>query len=251
MKRSLNYTGRKRIALSDVAVVVTGKDGAAAFDAILDLAKYKFPANARVYVEAYRQMEWMRFDFGSAAGIHPPADRQLNRFESPEGVLFRIRVVSPDGTPSGRLVAEADRVTVRMPHTPKGRRTLLPLAPATLQGELFRLDTSGEQPVLLVERELGGDWQAAAASPAFESLVYPQVLRSLLSELLKDGWPDMEEDSDGWQAGWALLLESLPGFSDPPEDENEYADWIDTVVEAFCRNHRMCERFNQAWSGGQ
>ena len=80
------------------------------FDATLDLAKYKFPDNARVYVEAYRQMEWMRFDFGSVASVRPPADRQLSRFESPEGVLFRIRVVSPDGTPSGRLVAEADRI---------------------------------------------------------------------------------------------------------------------------------------------
>ena len=128
-----------------------------------------------------------------------------------------------------------------MPHTLKGRRTLLPLAPATLQGELFRLDVSGEQPTLLVERELGGDWQAAAASPTFESLVYPQVLRSLISELLKDGWPDGEADSGGWQVDWVLLLENLPGFADPPDDEIEYPDWIDTVVEAFCRDHRMCE----------
>src|SRR5476651_1773831 len=100
MKRSLNFTGRKRIAQSDVVVAITGKDGNAAFDATLALAKYKFPDNARVYVEAYRQMDWMRFDFGSAASIRPPDDRRLTRFESAEGVLFRIRVVSPDGTPS-------------------------------------------------------------------------------------------------------------------------------------------------------
>jgi hypothetical protein len=251
MKRSFNYTGRKRIALSDAVVAISGTGRNATFDVTLNLGKYKFPVHSKVFVEAYRQMDWMRFDFGLAGGVQAPIDRRLDRFDSVDGVLFRVRVVSPDGTPSGKLVAEADRISARLPGTKTARRNLLPLVPASLEGELFRLDlTSESQPILLVERELGGDWQSAAASPLFESLVYPQVLRGVLTELMKDGWSEGDWDPGTWQADWARLVRSLPGFTEPPVDETELGNWIDTVVEAFCRTHRMCERFNKVWSGG-
>jgi hypothetical protein len=84
----------------------------------------------------------------------------------------------------------------------------------------------------------------------FESLVYPQVLRGVLTELVKDGWSEGDWDPGTWQADWARLVRSLPGFTEPPADENELVNWIDTVVEAFCRTHRMCERFNKVWGGG-
>jgi hypothetical protein len=250
VKRRFNYTGRKRIALSDVVVAVSGADRNATFDVTFNLGRYTFPADAKVFVEAYRQMDWMRFDFGQAISIRPPSARHLDRFDSPAGVRFRVRVVSPDGTPAGRLVAEADGISARTPRSETGKRTLLPLEPASLEGELFRLDLTGEQPVLLVERELGGDWQSAAASPLFESLVYPHVLRSVLTELVNDGWSGGDWDPGSWQADWARLVRSLPGFAEPPADESEVGDWIDTIVEAFCRTHRMVERFNRVWSGG-
>jgi hypothetical protein len=251
MKRSLNYTGRRRIALSDVAITVAGSDASGSFTATLNLATYEFPASARVFVEAYRRMEWMRFDFGTAAQLVPPVNRRLSRFESLEGVLFRLRVVSPGGPSHGKLLAEADSIPVQLSEpAEEKRRTLLPVEPAALQGELFRVDFSGERPILLVERELGGDWQSAAASPLFESLVYPAVLRTVITELLRDEWPEEDEDSAGWQRDWARLLESLPGFVEPPDREEDYDDWKDTLVEAFCRQHRMLDRFNISWGTG-
>jgi hypothetical protein len=247
MKRSLNYTGRRRLPLTDVAITITSPQENPAFDATLNIAAHGFPETSRVFVEAYRRMEWMRFDFGTIGHLLPPPDRRLTRFESLNGVLFRVRVVSPEGSPSGKLLGEADRIPVQIPTpTEQTRRTLLPLVPESLQGELFRLDLSGE-PLLLVERELGGDWQAAAGSPLFESLVYPSVLRAIVEELLREGWPD--DDEADWHGDWARFAESLPGFTDPPAEDSDRDEWIDTVVEAFCRAHRMLDRFNTAWTG--
>lgn len=73
MLRRFNYTGRKKIPRSAVAVKVLNSDsGPPAFDAKFDLSSVNLPAHARVYVEAYHRASYMRFDFGKISDIHPP-----------------------------------------------------------------------------------------------------------------------------------------------------------------------------------
>ena len=67
MIRRMNYTGRRRIARSRVSVRLRPVPGTGwTFDADMDLVDYGFPAEARVFVEAYNATSYMRFAFGSA-----------------------------------------------------------------------------------------------------------------------------------------------------------------------------------------
>lgn len=249
MLRRLNYTRRKRLAASDALVTIAPAGPPYSFNAALNLTSYSLPETAKVFVEAYRRMDWMRFDFGTVGSIVPAADRRLVRFEAWEGVLFRVRVVSPDGSPTGKLLAEADRLRPRSSKpTEQKRRSLLPLDSADLNGELFRLDLS-EGPVLLVERTLGGgDWRSCARDQLFQGLVYPSVLRQILQHLLSDDWP--EEGDPRWERDWARFVESVPGFYPPPDEDGDQDAWTDAVVASFARQHRFVQAFNAKWTDG-
>src|SRR6266571_2707793 len=105
MIRRINYTGRRRINREDVKIVIyDGNGGPAKFDARLELSSYSLPPDAIVFVEAYRQTFLMRFNFGSISRIELPSDRFLTEFESPEGILFRVKVTSKSPE-QGKLLA--------------------------------------------------------------------------------------------------------------------------------------------------
>src|SRR5437879_6032568 len=86
MIRRLHYTGRIRIHRTDVRLVSREDQGAVSFDAELRLGEYDLPPEALVFIEAYRQTNWMRFPFGTAGAIQPPApeQRRLREFDSVE-----------------------------------------------------------------------------------------------------------------------------------------------------------------------
>jgi hypothetical protein len=79
--RRLNYTKRKRIAQAHARVaLIQRKNPPSEFEVNLALESYSLPAEARVFVEAYRQTTWMRFDYGTVAPIsRPQVDRIRNR----------------------------------------------------------------------------------------------------------------------------------------------------------------------------
>ena len=97
MIRRFNYTDRLRIRRSDVRIVLREEDGKLEFDADLRaLADYDLPPDSLVFIEAYRQTNWMRFPFGQLGAILPGANRVLSQFDSPDGIQFRVKV-TPNG----------------------------------------------------------------------------------------------------------------------------------------------------------
>src|SRR5262245_16465362 len=111
MPRRFNYTGRVRIRRDDVRVaLVRNDDGSTAFDDELALASYGLPADAQIVVEAYRSgTAWIRFPFGTVGNPSKPTKTKLEGFDSPEAVLFRVKVTSP-AERHGQLLAAADRI---------------------------------------------------------------------------------------------------------------------------------------------
>ena len=70
MIRRFNYTDRLRIRRSDVRIVLRDENGKLEFDADLRaLADYDLPPDSLVFIEAYRQTNWMRFPFGQLGAI--------------------------------------------------------------------------------------------------------------------------------------------------------------------------------------
>lgn len=253
MIRRLNYTGRVKIDRSDVRLSTHERNGGWVFEAGLQLNDYELPADAPVFVEAYRQTTWMRFGFGTVGNLRaPPADqRQLVEFDSPDGVLFRVKVTQAHD--EHLLLAHADRIPLARPEDAVDRESLLPVVPADLGDELWRVSLEDE-PQLLVNKSASPDWRQMAQSPLFVSLVYPAVLRQVLTAVLIDHrCRDIDDESD-WCSRWLRFAVGLPGVNPelPPEKDAEDAVriWTDDAVAGFARKLQLREKFSGAWQQG-
>jgi hypothetical protein len=248
--RRLNYTGRKKIRRDDVSIALHEKPNVpATFDADLSkLSGYKLPDDGVVSVEARQQTRWMRFGYGTVGRITPAADRTLTEFDSPDGILFSVKVTAVTGD-AGKLLAEADGIPVRFPGEADERRNpLLPVKSDDTGHEVYRLDFSNDPPMLLVNRA-AGDKDAIARSPLFMSIVYPAVLREILNRILYvEEFDDPDDDGENWQARWLRFAGGLAGVgSVPPKDDGDRDQWIDDAVAAFAKQQTMLDRFIADW----
>jgi hypothetical protein len=251
--RRLNYTGRKKIRRDDVNIALYEKPNApATFDADLaKLSEYKLPADAIVSVEARLQTRWMRFRYGTVGAITPPADRALTEFDSPDGILFSVKVTATSGT-RGMLLAEAEGIPVRFPGEADERRNpLLPVKSDDIGQEVYRLDFSNDPPILLVNRA-AGDKDAIVRSPLFMSIVYPAALREILNRIIHvEELDDPDDDGESWQSRWLRFATALPCVGPiPPEDGGDREQWIDDAVAAFAKQQTMLDRFIAGWQKG-
>jgi hypothetical protein len=239
--RRLNYTARKRIARSDVDIVIRGRDtDKPYFDATSRLSEYNFPPDARVFIEAYRQTILVRFDLGTVSLLKTPADRSLKDFLTIEDVLFRLKVTAASGRP-GMLLGEAEQLRPREPNEePQLRLPLLPVVPMDLDQEVWRIDFQGGTS-LLMNRNLR-DWRQTAASNAFRGLVFPAALRQILERVLViEEYFTMDDPLD-WRSRWLQFAARIPGSGAPPShgaSEEQAFDWIDNAVSAFARKFNL------------
>lgn len=241
MKRTFNYTGRKKINRKNVGIRLSQIDGAWIFDAEMRLTDYHFAKNAEVWVEAYRQNLWMQWPWGTISLPKAPADRKLVEFNDPTGVLFRVRVVHPPGPEHHKLLGEADGIPfVKTGEADDFRRHLLEPVPDNLDQELWRLDFSDEPPCLLVNKDAKPSWEAMARSPQFFALVYPEVTRRILTRILidSDQWSEDDED-EGWKKDWVQFARMLGGLGAIPASKQEREDWIQSAVSALARKHQL------------
>jgi hypothetical protein len=242
MPRRFNYTNRKKIASSDYTIELVQDKGGLSFRAELDLTSYRLDPRARVFIEAYKSVStlWKRFDFGRVGIIIPPADRSLQEFGQPESVRFRIKVTAV-GEDAGRLLAEADRITPRLPGDPVEvpHRPLISTEPGNIGDEIWRVHFEDE-PVLVINERIE-DWKALAHSPVFKAIALPAVMRQVLTRiLLIDRLDRDEDDPDEWRTRWITFAESLTGVPECPGpldnlEQNQAAveGWIDQCVEAL------------------
>ncbi len=249
MPQRLNWTNRKRIERSHVGISILKSNGGASFSAQISLADYQLPAECRVVVEAYRQTTWRRYDFGTVGFIRPATDCRLDAFGDPDGVQFRLKVLS-GSRDDGRIWAEADNVPVTSPdESDAGRRSLLNTKGEDLGEAVWRLDFEYDKtrPTLLVNNRLG-DWRQVVLTVSFRSLVYPELLRRILTSATSESVP-----VDGsWQADWMAFAARLPGMAECPESEDAdmLDEWVSDAVDAFCRQQRFAERLATTMRNG-
>jgi len=222
--------------------------GVVAFEASVSLGGYSLPEDARIYVEAYRQTTWMRFSFGAVSAVAVPEDRRLVEFDSPDGVRFRVRVTSV-GEPEGMILAEADKIRPRLPgeEDSENMPLLAVRADDGLGEQVYRMNFD-DDPVLLVNAKVG-DWRALARDPVFGSLVFPTLMREVLTRILHVDKHLELEDELNWRTHWLNFSMALPGALSLPSEYEEVAidDWIDEAVSAFCRRHTSLACFKEYW----
>ena len=243
MIRRFNYTKRQRIENWRVTVCIKNEDDshAPSFDAKINLEHMDLPPDARIVIEAKRERSSRRFDWGTVASPHPQQDSRLT--DMPPNPSFRIMVVTADG--SGRLLALLPRFAARRESddddSPQ-QESLLWLVPVELGKEVWRLDFGDyDRPTMFVNKNIPGISEAVRRDQAFRALVFPEVLRSILTRaLVVDEYDD--DDPDGKWNEWLDFVrefyeDDIPGASDDQGEDaaGEKRKWIDKAVEAFAQ----------------
>ena len=243
----LNFTGRRRIAHDHVRISISTENEQTTFSARMNLESYGFPDTAAIIIEAYRQLELARYEFGTVTRPIPPPNTRLTEFGMLDGVRFRLKVVSNDD-PRGRLLGVAERLSATNDALDRIRRIpLITVKGHDLGREIWKVDFSDE-PILLINYRLANKHSLVRAS-VFQSLVLPEVLRSILTRiLLIDGYRYFE-DEDDWAARWLRFASSFPGVGSVPEEEDAEmdAEWIDSAVSAFCQWRGTDRLFRDFW----
>jgi len=249
MIKRCNYTNRHKIKRKHTNITIQQNGDEATFRADLSLKDYPFPSDSRVFVEAYRQASWQRFDFGTMQRIHNPDKTMLTGFASTDGVRFRVKVVEPSSNGSTGPIARILGIAEKISPDESGEsnaKSLLSLVKGDSHDEVWQLVFSEvDYPVLRISSYLVPDKNALAADPAFATLVLPSVFRCVLTRIiLIEGQLDMD-DENNWMTQWLQLAVNLRGVEGPPpnEDYGNQEDWIDEAVAAFCRQIDNGKRF--------
>ena len=248
MIKRVNSTGRRRISRELIQIEVFDGDPRT-FDAVVDLSDFDAPADAQVVLEAAcaGSNTIPRFSWGTVGNLVPEENRTLNGLVG-ENVFFTLKVI--DRTEQfGRIlgVAENIRPIKGGKKTATGRRGILPVESTDLGDELFRVDFRNEDVYLMVNEKVADLKDRVRYDPFVYALVYPPVIRQILARAL-DAQLDDEESTDSWAALWLKFGRNLHSeHSAPPaaDEDEEQDEWIDDVVDQFCKSHGLLERFAQ------
>lgn len=256
MIRKFNYTGRKRIPRSRVAIEIMGKNGPTSFEASIDLTGLNLPKSADVFVEAYRRSFFKRFYFGTVSRLRPPTDRSLADLDPRALAMFRVKVVEAAG--KGRILAVADKIIPRRAEDePANKICLLPVDFVDLGQSIWRLDVEGDWPSLQLNIQIDNIREIARSDTHFLSLVYPEVVRQILHKIVvEEDHTDPETDPEDWMSQWLtftrlLGVKQLPPSGDSEPILQEKLKWIDDAVEAFGSSNKVLEKFMLAISSGE
>jgi hypothetical protein len=133
---------------------------------------------------------------------------------------------------------------------------LLPVDPKTDMGqEVWRLAFDSCGPVLQVNQSIDDVMSVFRNNKVIASLVYPQVLRSVLQQIFRED--EISDDAeDSWQRRWLRFSSQLTGAPEPPLDEasrseDEIDAWISGAVTAFATRLRALDSISEALSEGR
>lgn len=244
--RKLNYTNRQKILRKDIQIWIR-KAEHYYFDIEMSLNDYDLPNDAVVFLEAYQQTSYMRFNLGVIGAIEIPENRMLSDFYTTEGITFRLKIVTND-LPKGLLIAEATRIRpIQFENANEHKLSLITVQKDNnMNNEIWKVEFDVDNVFLKINARTG-DWQGLVKNKAFISLVYPSILRSILFHILFIDEQVEFDDIADWRARWMMFSKGLPGVGELPSTEDEKIEWINTVVDSFCHHQAIFNSFQSFW----
>jgi len=247
IQRRINHTGRKRINKKNVDINLIDQLGAPLrFTGTVQLAEIRLPVEAPVLIEAYQLSSFQRFHCGTVREFNLPEDTTLQELDPGNPIYFRVKVLDPVQK-NGLILASVSGIRPSNEEPGEdGRDSLLPVGTKDLGNVPWRLDFNNEaRPKLLLNFRIPGAVDRISSDPVFQGLVFPGVIREILTWIYwaeDGGWE--EENGDSWQNLWIEFARRVLG-EEPPETKSDPSDvrkWIDEVVGAFGRKYNLCER---------
>jgi hypothetical protein len=255
MIKRVNFTGRRRIARTRVHIELFDGEPRT-FSATIDLSELGFKPDAAVYLDAMcaGSSTVERFHCGEVGKLRPILNWPLMETNG-ENIYFTLKIVDRKNR-FGRIhgIAENIRPEPTGKETPAGKRGILPIEARDLGEELWQLEFKSHDVFLLVNQDVPGLVERARTDPLFFAVVYPEVVRRVLTAAFVEN-ADIEEDDDRWPIAWLKFGKALhPLHAAPPtgsEREEERQEWIEDVIEAFCKKHQMKSQYARAARGGE
>lgn len=259
MKASFNYTGRKRLDNSAFDIeMFESNSGPAEFEFTLHYDTLtEMPDDAVVWVEAYRGPRAMRFRLRPRGGAGGPERFSLYQFAPAEPLLFRLKIVDEhDGKHPIKGWRDRIRPVVYAENGQK-KKSILPVYPCDLGHIAWRLNWEDDpsRPVLEVNSRISEARDITSIvknDPDFAILVFPEVIREVLTRLLI---ADADSEEDGDDNEWLVFGTNLAGYpfegSEDDEDENSrlIEKWVGSVVQCFGRSTELVSRYNRFKAG--
>lgn len=248
----INYTGRKRLTSEDVTIGLHNESSPLAFEVTkFSLARHNLPDDALVRLEAYHRTIYARFELGTVSNAVLPGKLAIPEFDIPDGIRFRVKVTSVTEPGKGQLLAAGTGIAPAW--LDGGKESLLPVKPdGTLGQEVYRL--SFDDGIVLLINDRIEQWREVSRDPMFMALVYPAVLRMVLSRILLNQEQSESDAAEDWPGQWKKFATRHLGMEEPPQMENgdiePVRQWIDRAVTSFCDRNHTYDGFAGRWTGG-
>jgi len=229
MQASINFTERKKILKSNF-IFITSKSSEGDYELSVELGDFvtsDFFGHERVYIEAYAKSTRQAIDCGSILALRLPSQIPLKGLDVSAVILFEVKVVD-ESAKLGRLVAlgrqfraNEDEVDNTMP--------LLPIVEHDLGEIPWKVNFEPTPNELHLNKLIPGATDRFKTDGMFLALVLPAALREILTHHLN------RDDADENTEKWTEFAQSF-GKQDSEDEVNE---WIDKVIEGFCKKHKM------------
>jgi len=240
---TLFLTGRRKIRRGDVHIRAHVRGDHAHFEAELDLSRYRLPDAARVFIEAYSNVAFQRYDFGTKEQPYARVETQLTEFEPSDRPQFRVKVVNAEGA---QLLAGVEHLRADWGDEQGGRSWLqvVPKPNSQMQGELWRVEHPyGPEWQLWINRDAGQLYSRVNThDPMVCGLIMPAAFRAVLEHdfIENEGHPDSETP-------WVRQASRLAGREMPRGEDGDPAftevrQWITEAIGAFSREQHFTER---------
>lgn len=242
MIQRVNSLGRKRVRQSSVVIEVFDGEPRT-FDAEISLEGQGFDDLASVVIEATSAGSSVvqRFECGKVGDLIQPKRLPLDQLTG-QNVFFAVKIIDRSQH-VGRLLGLAENIRPEKSgeQTVSGRKGILPVERKPLGEQLWKLDYQEHDVFLIVNSEVEGLTESVRSDPVFYSLIYPDVVRQILSRAISRGG-DIDANDDTWPTLWLNFGRKLhPTNDDPPlkEETEEAEEWVEFIVDAFCKMHRL------------
>lgn len=244
MKKTVNFTGRKKILRSEVEISTINRNEAISFDAKFRFEAEKYSKSAKVYVEPYYKYSFMRFDFGTVGNIETPKNRELIDIPNEDNIQFRVKIVD-ETEGNGKIFAHATNLK---PNNKEyvGKDAILPINFVDLDQEVWKVSFEAEKPFLEINKKIKDGKEFVRKNPLIHSLILPAALRIIISRIINDE-EEYDEDGDLWQNKWIRFVkQNLFVSREVPEANDEERikeEWLDEVVSSFARKFYLFDKF--------